>query len=81
MIQSSGNKLALSLICTRENVTVELEADYAGYSVRPKMMVLISAVLFIMALNFFYFSALRTRYIAFRQRKQQTMFDYVQKDP
>ena len=49
--QSAGNKLALSLICTRENVTVELEADYAGYSVRPKMMVLTSSLLFIMALK------------------------------
>ena len=59
--QSSSNILAMSLVCTRENVTVALEADYAGYSVRPKMMVFISSVLFIMALTFFYISALCTR--------------------
>ena len=59
--QSSSNILAMSLVCTRENVTAALEADYAGYSVRPKMMVFISSALFLMALTFFYFSALRTR--------------------
>ena len=59
--QSSSNILAMSLVCTRENVSVALEADYAGYSVRPKMMVFISSALFLMALTFFYFSALRTR--------------------
>ena len=59
--QCSSNILPMFLVCTLENVTVALEADYAGYSVRPKMMVSISSLLFLMALTFFFFSALRTR--------------------
>ena len=49
------------MICTREQVTVELERDYAGYSVKPKMMVITSSLLFLMAITVLYSSALRTR--------------------
>ena len=54
-------KISSGLICTREQVLVELEADYAGYSVKPKMMVITSSLLFLMAITFLYSSALRTR--------------------
>ena len=54
-------KVSSGLICTREQVMEELEADYAGYSVKPKMMVITSSLLFIMAITFLYNSALRAR--------------------
>ena len=47
--------------CTKNNISRLLAEDFAGYSVKPKIMSIMTFILVTIALNFFYFSAFKKR--------------------
>ena len=49
------------MFCTKNNISQLLAEDFAGYSVKPKIMSIMTFILVTIALNFFYFSAFKKR--------------------
>ena len=49
------------MFCTKNNISRLLAEDFAGYSVKPKIMSIMTFILVTIALNFFYFSAFKKR--------------------
>ena len=49
------------MFCTKNNISQLLSDDFAGYSMKPKIMSIMTSILVTIALNFFYFSAFKKR--------------------
>ena len=49
------------VFCTKQNITVKLDADFIGSSVKPKMMLIFTTLLFLLCSTFLCFSALHSR--------------------
>ena len=49
------------MFCTKNNISQLLADDFVGYSVRPKIMSIMTSILVTIALTFFYFSAFKKR--------------------
>ena len=47
----------------RDNITSELEEDFVHHSIKPKLGTMVNSALFLIALTFFYFAAVKSRYL------------------
>ena len=50
------------LFCMKQNVTAALKEDYIGKSVKPKILLIGTCIIIIIALTHFFVSALKARY-------------------
>ena len=50
------------LFCMKQNVTAALKDDYIGKSVKPKILLIGTCIIIIIALTHFFVSALKARY-------------------
>ena len=47
----------------RDNITSELQEDFVHHSIKPKLGTMVNSALFLIALTFFYFAAVKSRYL------------------
>ena len=59
----NGKDLKL-MFCMKQNVSAELEANLVNLSIRPKLILFVTALLYFSALTYFYISASKLRYEA-----------------
>ena len=59
----NGKDLKL-MFCMKQNVSAELEANLVNLSIRPKLILFMTALLYFSALTYFYISASKLRYEA-----------------
>ena len=58
--------LALTLTSTSpQNITVQLETNFMNYRVKPKVFFSVNIALHCIAATFFFFAALKSRYLDF----------------
>ena len=50
------------MFCMKQNVSAELEANLVNLSIRPKLFLFVTALLYFSALTYFYISASKLRY-------------------
>ena len=48
---------------SRDNITSELQEDFVHHSIKPKLGTMVNSALFLIALTFFYFAAVKSRYL------------------
>ena len=49
------------VFCTKQNITLKLDTDFIGSSVKPKMMLIFTTLLFLLSSTFFWLSAIHSR--------------------
>ena len=59
----NGKALKL-MFCEKQNVSAELEANLVNLSIKPKLILFVTALLYFSALTYFYISACKWRYEA-----------------
>ena len=51
------------LFCMKQNITAAFKHDNIGKSVKPKILLIVTSILIIFALTYFYISAVKSRYL------------------
>ena len=57
-------KALKQMFCKKQNVSAELEANLVNLSIKPKLILFVTALLYFSALTYFYISASKWRYEA-----------------